>query len=220
MRYLEVSVHQPPSLRHPMHQFVVEEPGYSRSRLLHASVPVGESHAFVFHVDGPSEGYEAALRGVDRVETYELSPRPDGTFYLYVRERASEHGQQFQGAFTGPGLIVVLPIDYRADGTVRLTIVGPGGALQAALDETPDGMDASVLSIGEYDARRFDAGGALTDRQFEAVTAAVDCGYYGTPRSGSVAEVGDRLECSPSAAAELLRRAEKRVMHRLVDDAA
>lgn len=217
MRYLEVGVHQPPPLRHPMHQFVVEEEGYSRSRLLHVNVHAGEVDTFLFHVDGPPERYEAELLDVSRIETYELSPRPDGSFYLYVRERVSEHGRQFAGAFDRPGILVVTPVDYRVDGTVRLTLVGPAGALQDALAETPDGMDVEVLALGEYDARRFDAGGGLTDRQFEAVTAAVDCGYYATPRRGSVAEVGERLGCSPSAAAELLRRAEKRVMGQLID---
>lgn len=218
MRYLEMDVYQPPSARHPMHQFVVDHEPYSRSRLLHVGMGTDETHTLVFHVDGPPERYEAELQEIDRIETYELSPHPDGTFYLYVSERPSARGQQFAGAFARPGVIVVTPIDYRADGTVRLTLVGPAGELQDALEETPAGMEATVHSLGEYDARRFDAGGDLTDRQFEAVTAAIDCGYYETPSEGGVDDVSDRLDCTPSTAAELLRRAEKRVMRRVVAD--
>ncbi|MCJ0619826.1 helix-turn-helix domain-containing protein, partial [Haloarcula hispanica] len=69
-----------------------------------------------------------------------------------------------------------------------------------------------VREVGEYDSRRLDTGAALTDRQFEAVAAAVDCGYYADPREGSVDDVADELGCAPGTAAEHLRKAEAHVM--------
>ncbi|WP_436908896.1 helix-turn-helix domain-containing protein [Halosimplex marinum] len=216
MRYLRVAVHQEPAVRHPMHQFVVEREGYSVSRLLQYNTALDEDPAFLFHVDGDPDPYEPALRGTESVSAYEISRCPDDTFYLYVRESIPEHSRDFVGALTQPGLVGVMPIEYRADGTVRLTAVGPAEKLQTAVEEMPEGMDAEVLEVGEYDARRLDAGGDLTDRQFEAVVAAVDCGYYETPREGSVEDVGDRLDCAPGTAAELLRRAERSVMRNVV----
>ncbi|WP_459191692.1 helix-turn-helix domain-containing protein [Halosimplex sp. J119] len=216
MRYLRAAVHQEPSVRHPMHQYVVEQEGYSVSRLLQFT-PVEEGgSAFLFHVDGDPDPYEPVLQSVESVNEYEISRCPDDTFYLYVREDIPEHSQEFVGAFTQPGLVGVMPIEYRADGTVRLTAVGPAETIQAAVEETPEGMEVEVLEIGEYDARRLDAGSDLTDRQFEAVVAAVECGYYETPREGSVEEVGERLDCAPGTAAELLRRAERSVMQNVV----
>ncbi|MFB6150234.1 MAG: helix-turn-helix domain-containing protein [Haloarculaceae archaeon] len=216
MRYLRVAVHQSPGDRHPMHQFVVEREGYAVSRLLQFSPPVDGTGAFLFHVEGPVEPYETALDGVSSIDAYELSPCPDESFYLYVREEVTGASREFVGAFSQPGLVGLMPVEYRAEGTVRVTVVGPADRLQDAVDATPEGMDVEVLEVGEYDARRLDAAGGLTDRQFEAVAAAVDVGYYETPREGSVADVGDRLDCTPGTAAELLRRAERSVMHRVV----
>lgn len=216
MRYLRVAVHQDPADRHPMHQFVVERAGYSVSRLLEYTPPVEGTRSFLFHVEGPLEPYESALGSVPGLAEYELSPCPDDSFYLYVREELRERDQQLVGAFTQPGLVGVMPVEYRADGTVRLTVVGPADRLQAAVEETPDGMDVDVLAVGEYGARGLGAGSDLTDRQYEAVVAAVEVGYYDTPREGSVEDVGERLDCAPGTAAELLRRAERTVMGEIV----
>jgi len=216
MRYLRIAVHQEPDVRHPMHQFVVESEAHSVSRLLQYNLALADQPAFLFHIEGPPEPYEPALEAVDSVGTYEISRCPDDTFYLYVREEFTRHAEDFVAAFTQPGLVGLMPVEYRADGTVRLTAVGPAEMLQTAVDEVPDGMDVEVLEVGEYDARRLDAGSDLTDRQFEAVVAAVDCGYYETPREGSVEDVGDRIDCAPGTAAELLRRAERSVMQNVV----
>ncbi|MEF8907032.1 MAG: helix-turn-helix domain-containing protein [Haloarculaceae archaeon] len=216
MRYLRVAVRQDPGDRHPMHQFVVEREGYSVSRLLEYTPSVEGTRSFLFHVEGAVEPYESALSSVPGLAEYALSPCPDESFYLYVRERLRDRDQQLVGAFTQPGLVGMTPVEYRADGTVRATVVGPADRLQTAVEETPDDMDVEVLEIGEYGARGLGAGSDLTDRQYEAVVAAVDAGYYETPREGSVEDVGERLDCAPGTAAELLRRAERTVMSEVV----
>ena len=217
MRYLRVAVEQEPAVRHPMHQFVVERERYEVTRLLQFAPPTEAGLAsFLFHVEGPVEPYESAMADVEVVREYEISPCQDESFYLYAREQLTDHGAEFVGTFARPELVGIMPIEYHGDGTVRMTAVGPAEALQAAVEEAPAGMSVDVLEVGEYDARRLDAGGDLTDRQFEAVAAAVDCGYYETPRAGTVADVGERLDCAPGTAAELLRRAERSVMEQVV----
>lgn len=216
MRYLTVAVHQPPDERHPMHQFVVEREGYDGSRLLAFDRPADAASAFLFHVEGPREPYEAALAAVPTVVEYEISPCPDGSFYLYVREDLADTDREFVEAVSQPGLVGVLPVEYRPDGTVRLTAVGPAAKLQAAVEATPERMDVEVVAVGDYEARGVGPESDLTDRQFEAVAAAVDCGYYEVPREGTAADVADRLDCAPGTAAELLRRAERTVLHRVV----
>jgi predicted DNA binding protein len=216
MRYVRLALDQPADSRHPMHQFVVDHDDYRLSRLLEFAPPVDGVHTLLFHVQGPRHPYESALAEEDRIREYDLSPCADDSFFVYVRERLSKRGESFVAALSRPGLIVVFPIEYRADGTVRLTAVGPAGKIQRAVEETPAEMAVDVLSIGEYDARRLDAGSDLTDRQFEAVVTAVDCGYYDTPREGTVSDVAAELDCAPGTAAELLRRAERTVMGHVV----
>jgi predicted DNA binding protein len=226
MKYVRLALDQDPEVRHPMHQFVVAHEGYEVSRLLEVSYSqwgdVGDGFGVqtaLFHVTGsPVEPYEAALQGTDEVIEYELSQRDDGSFYLYVRGEHTDADDRLVEAFSRQGLVLMMPVEFRADGTMRATVIGPGETVQRALDELPDAFDVDVLSIGEYDARYFATGGTLTDRQYEAVEAAVDCGYYEEPRSGSVSDVAEALGCAPGTAAEHLRRAEASVMADVVSD--
>jgi hypothetical protein len=212
MRYVEVSVDQPPAERQPMHQFVVEHPDYTVSRLLYRHQDSPTTHAALFHVEGPREPYETVLAAEHSVDAYELSPCPDETFYLYVRGSLDPDSQAFADAFAQPGLLVITPVAFRADGTVHVTAVGPAATVQAAVEAVPEGMGVEVLSVGEYLAGRVDTRLELTQRQLEAVRAAVDCGYYSEPRDGSLEDVADRLDASTGTVGELLRRAERTVM--------
>jgi len=216
MRYLEVSVDQSADERNRMHQFVVDHDAYEISRLLHRDRYAADEHAMVFHVEGPRGPYERALAGSDAVHDYAISDCTDESFYLYVRAALAGDDRTFADAFSQPGLVVVPPVEYRADGTVRLTAVGPADAVQSAVDGVPDRMGVDVRSVGTFDAGRLDARLELTQRQFEAVAAAVEAGYYATPRSATLDDVASRLDCSTGTAGELLRRAERTVMADLV----
>ncbi|MFB6224736.1 MAG: helix-turn-helix domain-containing protein [Haloarcula sp.] len=218
MKYVTLSLWMAPEVRHPMHQFVVEHDGYEASYLLRGNDVGSDLQTLLFHVDGfPPEPYRAALEQADTVEEYAISSCPDETFYLYVQDSPTETGHDLIDALTRTGLVIVSPVAYYADETVGLTLVGPGRTVQQALDTVPDNISVDVREVGEYDSRRLDSGAALTDRQFEAVAAAVDCGYYSDPREGSVDAVADRLGCAPGTAAEHLRKAEARVMADLID---
>lgn len=208
-----------------MHQFVVTHDGYEVSRLLQVEYsgdgPDAESgvQTSLFHVVGsPIASYEAALQAADQILDYDLSPRDDESFYLYVRSEPTADDNRFVAALRQQRLIVMMPVEYRADGTIRLSLVGPGESVQRSLDELPAAVDVDVRSIGEYDARHFATGGDLTDRQLEAVEAAVESGYYEEPRGGTVSDVADELGCAPGTAAEHLRRAESAVMADLVSE--
>jgi hypothetical protein len=217
MRYLEVSVHHPPEDRNPMHQFVVEDDRYDGSVLLHRYQHTAAEHAMLFYVAGPREPYERTLARRSSVREFELSACPDDGCYLYVRAALTDRDRAFASAFAQPGLVVVTPVEYRTDGTVRVTAVGPAETVQAAVDAVPETMGVDVRAVGEYFAGRVDSRMDLTERQFEAVTAAVDCGYYDAPRGATLDAVADRLDCSTGTAGELLRRAERTVMANLVD---
>ncbi len=211
MKYATVSLSEPAAARHPMHQYVVETDGFEASRLI-ASTLVDGRHTALFHVDGwPPEPYEAALADVDTVLEYAISRQSDRTFAVYVREALRDHDRELTDAFARPGLVTLLPVAYRADGTVTVTLVGPGDAIQTAIDDAPDAT-LDVREIGSYHTRRIGGRSDLTDRQAEAVAAAVELGYYEDPRAASVADVGDAMGCAPGTAAEHLRRAERTVM--------
>ncbi|SNZ04805.1 Predicted DNA binding protein, contains HTH domain [Natronoarchaeum philippinense] len=215
MKYLRLALALPPEQRHPMHQFVVESDEYGPSRQLHWSVGVDGSISTIFRVEGDPDEYVDALAAVDSVESYHVAPS-GGEFYLYIREDLPERERQITTALDHEGLLIVPPIVYRVDGCGEFTLVGTSEAVQNAVDAVPEPIDVEVLEVGQYSAQPFDHATDLTDRQREAVRAAIECGYYETPRSGSVEDVADTLSCAPSTAAEHLRKAESSVMRRLV----
>lgn len=56
----------------------------------------------------------------------------------------------------------------------------------------------------------------LTEKQAQALKAAVESGYFDTPRRASIKEVAGRMQISPSTAIEHLRKAEKKVLENYV----
>ena len=109
------------------------------------------------------------------------------------------------------------PVVFNPDGTTDLTLVGTPVDVDAAVSGLPDGLRATVRSVGPYRRRAAADDARLTDRQRAAVAAAVDCRYYDSPRAGTVGDVADALAVAPGTAAEHLRKAEARVMARLVE---
>ena len=216
MRYLEVSVEQSADERNRMHQFVVEHDAYDVTRLLHRERYADDGHTMVFHVEGPTDPYESALVAADHLRDYAISECTDESFYLYVSADLAGDDRSFADAFSQPGLLVVPPVEYRDDGSIRLTAVGPAGAVQSAVESVPETMGVDVRAVGEFDAGRLDARLELTQRQFAAVSAAVGVGYYATPREATLEDVAAQLDCSTGTAGELLRRAERTVMADLV----
>ncbi|EMA45024.1 helix-turn-helix domain-containing protein [Halococcus saccharolyticus] len=217
MKYLELRLQQSEDVIHPMHEFVAAREEYGSYRLLQWNPAVGETNTMIFAVEGEPEPYAAALETVETALEFEIVPGEGETFYVYVRERLAAEARQLTDAFTHGSLVVMPPLEYRSDRTIDLTVVGSADALQTAIDEAPPGVDAEIRSVGSYDAGTIETASALSDRQAEAATTAVDLGYYETPREATVADVADRLGCAPGTAAEHLRKAEATLVERTVE---
>lgn len=104
------------------------------------------------------------------------------------------------------------PIEFRSDGVATLTAGGNAASVQQTLDELPSEVTVTVQQVGTYDWQQALFDPALTDRQREAVSAAVSAGYYAVPRESDVEAIAATLDCAASTAAEHLRNAEQAVM--------
>jgi len=60
----------------------------------------------------------------------------------------------------------------------------------------------------------------LTETQAELVEAAVDAGYYDTPRECSLTELSERVDIAKSTCSETLHRAEEKIIKSFVDGEA
>lgn len=201
---------------HPVHRRLADDDALVRDELLHGHRSDDGPDTLLFYVEGDREAYVDALAAADRVVDFEVTPLGEDACYAYVREDSAEFDIRLRDAFEGPGMLVVPPVEFRSDGTARLTVVGEPEALQTALEDVPAEARVDVDSIGEYDGPpETDVG--LTDRQREAAAAALEVGYYDVPRSGSLEAVADELGCAPGTASEHLRKAERAALAAAVD---
>jgi predicted DNA binding protein len=218
MRYLHARLTQPEWMQHPMQQFLADSESMERAELRAWNVSRDDVQFALFFVEGDREAYRERIRTVEPIQWYELTPVDEGSFYAYVCQAYTEADVTFFRTFAERRLVVIPPLVYRGDGQPRVTVVGPGGELTELVDSLREGagVGVDVLEVGTYDRRHASITGGLTDRQFEAVETAAAMGYYDTPRRASLADVADELGVAQATASELLRRAESRLMGRLV----
>lgn len=204
---------------HPVHRRLTEEDGLVRDHLLHGYREGPGPDTLLFHVEGDHEAYVDALESTDRVVDYDITPLGDGSSYAYVREQSSEFDGGLRDAFERPGLLVVPPVEFRSDGTARLTVVGEPAPLGAALEDVPAEASVDVERVGEYDGPAGQYGADLTRRQREAVAAALEAGYYDVPRSATLDAVASELDAAPGTVSEHLRKAERAALAAALDHA-
>ncbi|ELY76415.1 helix-turn-helix domain-containing protein [Natrinema pallidum] len=199
---------------HPMHRFVAESDAFDAYRMVHGNFAGDDDNVFIFHVVGDPDVYEAALADTGRVSDYELTRTGDRTFTVYVRDLPAEVDARLLDLFTERSLVVLPPVEYRSDWTVRFSVVGDSDDLRRVLEGIPDGIETTVDRVGEYDGGDA-AVGTLTARQRETLRVARELGYFDVPRSAGVEDVAAELDCAPGTAAEHLRKAEAAVMEAL-----
>lgn len=209
MKSLRLTLHHTDETIHPVHAFVCESPVVEREYLLHGNTTT-DPNAFLFYVVGDREAYEAVLASAPTIVEYDVTPGESG-FYVYVQEDGREADELLYEAFQTETLVTVPPVEFRADRTMRLTVIGHPDRLQAAIDAVPDQIRVDVERVGDH---RPGGVGVLTERQREAVAAARAAGYYEVPREGSLADVAAELEVAESTASALLRRAEAQLVDR------
>lgn len=216
MKYLRAVLDPSADTYHPMHRFVTERAGYADYELWHWNPVLDGVGTLIFHARGDADAYEAALADVGSIVEHHVAEGAGDSFYVYAQEEQTGGTRRLVEAFSRTGLVVLRPVEFRTDGTIGVTVVGRAGDVQAAVEASPPSVDVDVREVGRYGARVLDAGSDLTDRQYEALSTAVEVGYYADPREGSVDDVADELACTPSTAAEHLRKAEATVLTRVV----
>ncbi|NHN47255.1 helix-turn-helix domain-containing protein [Halostella sp. JP-L12] len=167
-----------------------------------------EELGILHYVEGDPDRFEAALRSIPEVLAHEIECAGDRSFYAYVRDDTTPAVRKLWDVAARRSVVSVPPVEYRPDGSVTFSMVGPSEELQAGIDSVPDPVTVTVEEITGLGAMPRVAATGLTERQRAAVEAAIDEGYYEVPRTGSQRDVAERLDCAPSTAAEHLQKAE------------
>ncbi|MDF9744036.1 helix-turn-helix domain-containing protein [Natrinema salsiterrestre] len=212
MKSMRVELEYAPEAVSPLHEVICESPRIEREVIVGGQAVDGVETITSF-VYGDAEAYESRLADLETVLEYDITPA-DGGFFCYLRRELDSEGVSLLNALSKETVVVVPPIEIRADRTIRLTVVGHSKALTAVLDEVPERLTLDVRWVSE-DVTVTEP--SVTDRQLAALRAARDVGYYEIPRTGGIEAVADELECAVSTASELLRRAEATAVDRVLD---
>jgi predicted DNA binding protein len=217
MRYLTATVRLPDWMLHPMQAFMEETDAVEYEELLTWNFKRDTgTEVELFYVVGDRERYERRVETVDGLVEYLIEPVDDRSFYVYAVQETRKEDLTFRSAWGNRNLVVVPPLRFEGR-EITMTVVGEVGEFGDVVDRLPDGFAVEVEEVGQYDRRHGRLAGALTDRQYEAIQAAVELGYYRTPREADLAAVADALDCAPSTASDHLQKAEAAVMRRLVE---
>jgi predicted DNA binding protein len=167
----------------------------------------------LFHVEGDRQALEAGLDGPPEVDVAETAPADGDGFFLFLvlDPSAVPVMQAMFDVLSWRELVVVPPVVYR-DGSVHAQVVGTAATVGSIVDALGDAVEVEVHAVGERGLDAEPGPTALSDRQREAVRAALELGYYDQPRGGTHEDVAAALSCAPSTASEHLRKAEAKLV--------
>lgn len=213
MRHVRVRVtaHGHEAAIHPVYDLWTNAEFVDRSLALQWNQS-GDTLGILHYARGDADAFEAAIREIPEVMGYDIERACDDEFYVYISDASTPSLREMFGSLTAGTVVIVPPIVYREDGWVTLSLFGPDEDLQEAIDRIPEPVEVQVEAVSGLDSVAAAVETRLTDRQREAVEAALDLGYYEVPRTAGHEDVAAELGCAPSTAAEHIRKAEAAVL--------
>jgi len=173
--------------------------------------PDGDS-VLLYRVESPSnERVETVLAEESDVHEYDVTHEDEGAYSVFVHTAPAEPLASLFELVERNGLLIDRPITFANEG-IAVRIVGTESALQSAMAEIPETVDIHLENTSEHAPGEQTLRTQLTERQQEAIEAALELGYYETPREVTYEEIAAALDCAPSTANELLRRAEGKLV--------
>jgi hypothetical protein len=149
------------------------------------------------------------IAGYEDVQTVEVFHEDDDRALVQIEADAPV----LLGVLDRTGVPVEMPFEI-ADGEVDWTVTTTRNRLSDLAAEL-DRSEVGYMVEHVRDETSFDA--VLTDRQQEVLNAAIDAGYYDSPRECTQEELAADLEMAKSTCSEILHRAEERVVKQFTD---
>lgn len=213
MREIRATANVDPEAVPAFFDLLANSPEIEEARVLEVNTTVDGVETVLFAIDGDTAVFAAEAAETPGVESVEVADYEEGPSYALLVMRPLET-PLFDAIHRGEllsGFVVRTPIVYR-DGAMHGHVVGDTEGLQRAFDDSPDALDIDIEEIGQFRGRLDEIETTLSERQREAVEAALALGYYEQPREATQADVAAELDCSPQTAGSHLRKAESKVM--------
>ncbi|RBI60751.1 bacterio-opsin activator [halophilic archaeon] len=195
----------------PLHRGLCESSDLDREIILGGQSVDGVETISSF-VYGNPDAYESLLSEQESVLEYDITPDEDG-FFLYLRQELGPEGMSMMDSLAQETVVIVPPIEFRSDRTMRMTIVGHPEDLKSVSETIPPGISMEILKLGNG-VTSFQT--SISDRQQDALQVAWDLGYFDVPRRNGIEAVAEELDCAISTASELLRRGEAHAIRQVL----
>lgn len=196
---------------HPLGRRLREEPSIQREAVHHVELLDDGTVLLFAEAVGDRERYEEIMSSSPSVVEYMAS----GTerWMAVSRFDSSEAVRQVLEWKRENEVVIETPILFQPDGSQRMTFLGDRQAFERLFRQGAalDSFTFDVVETGEYDPDTGRFLRALTARQQEVLTTAVELGYYRAPRQATHEDVAAALDLSPSTAGDHLRKIEERV---------
>jgi predicted DNA binding protein len=164
--------------------------------------------AILYYFHTPFQSVANVLCEQQMRDEWSLVKRGSGTFGLVIH---STRSQSILARTNGiEGVIELPPIVFQEDGTVSISFAGTKSSLDRLISDLQQSYDIEIEGYGTYHGPR--GWNRVTSRQYQALETAVEVGYYDIPRTGTMVDIADELECSESTASEHLRKAQSSVI--------
>jgi hypothetical protein len=86
----------------------------------------------LFYVEGDREACEAVVTLGLQTEDYDIMPGSEEGFFVYGHATLREQFKPLVETFRRERVVTILPIEFRSDRTIRLTVIGESAELQAS----------------------------------------------------------------------------------------
>lgn len=202
-------------------------PTVTPDALLHLDLLRDGTGVTLYRLVGDREAMRETLETAEPVCSYDIFDAGDGTgrgrdgsedtFHARVHFEPREPVASLLALVSEHRLTVEPPIEFVGPDALRVTVAGHQDAIRQAADGIPGSLSVTLERAGQYDPGTDPLAAVLTERQRQVLAAAVECGYYDTPRTATQADVAEVLDCSAGTVGEHLRKIQARVLREVAE---
>lgn len=217
MQYLRMTARPPLAESPRLLQLLIASEHVVRTEWISWNLTDSRGLTVLLHVVGDREVVQVHTSGAPEVVIADTAPAEEGAFFLLVTldPSASPVTESIFEVVQHDGMVLLPPVT-RQEGAIEVRMVGEPAAVSEAVEALPPAVDVNVHEVGERGLTDEHSGVPLSDRQRDAVVAALELGYYDQPRSATHEDIAEVLGCAPSTASEHVKKVEAKLVRAAV----
>lgn len=197
-------------------EIVFDDPALEHGPVYDATLLPDGTAVVLYELRGDTERIEVVLDAYEADDVAYATTHDGSGVLVYSHSRPRPTVAALLERARALALVVDGPMEFRPDGTLRVTLVGDERAVGRLFEDVPEDVSVAVERTGEYEPRPNRIFASLTVRQREILRVAVELGYYEQPRATSYGEIAEVVGCSEANVGEHIRRIEARIVDAVV----